>query len=262
MRSGPRLGPGPDQRPDQRPDQGKAIGKAVGKAVGTVIGLVLALLAAAVGAAGPARAHVTVSAPDAVQGGYAVLTVRVPTESDTLRTVGLRLQLPADTPITSVRLQPKAGWKATMLTRPSSQPQPTSHGATTETTTEVVSEIDWTATGAGIGPGEFDEFKISAGPLPKIAVLTLKAVQVYSDGSEVGWVEVGQDGAEPDHPAPTIHLAPAGAPISSGGASAASTPAAGSGRGLAVTALVIAIGAVLLGGAALLRPRRSAPRAS
>ena len=72
---------------------------------------VLALTTAAVVlGAGPASAHVTAQPGEAAQGGYTVVTFRVPDESDTAGTVELEVRLPADHPITSVRTTPGSGW--------------------------------------------------------------------------------------------------------------------------------------------------------
>lgn len=184
----------------------------------------LTTLTAALGAAlalalsGPASAHVHVDGTDASQGGYGVVTFRVPTESATASTTELSVALPSDTPILSVSTQPKAGWRAT-VTR-AKLPEP----ATVEGSqvTDYVSRVTWTATdpGAGIGPGEFDTFSLSAGPLPKKAELTLPVVQTYGDGSSVAWSQVSTDGTEPEHPAPQLELAsaPAASPT------AAATP--------------------------------------
>src|SRR3712207_2976090 len=59
-----------------------------------------------------ASAHVRVLPDTTAAGGFAQLTFRVPTESDTASTVGLRVELPTDTPLTSVRTKPVAGWSA------------------------------------------------------------------------------------------------------------------------------------------------------
>ena len=76
------------------------------------------------------------------------------------------------------------------------------------TVTEAVSKITWTATDGGLEPGEFDLFTISAGPLPtKTGKLTFKAIQTYSDGTVVSWIEPTVKGApEPEHPAPILTL--------------------------------------------------------
>ena len=61
---------------------------------------------------------------------------------------------------------------------------------------------------AGSTPGEFDLFTISAGPLPtNTGKLTFKAIQTYSDGTIVNWIQATVKGApEPEHPAPVLTL--------------------------------------------------------
>lgn len=176
---------------------------------GTAVGL-LALAA-------PASAHVTVNSPGATQGGYAVITFRVPTESDTASTSGLKVQLPTETPFASVSVQPHPGWSFTTKTTKLASPIKTDDG---DEISQAVSEIDWTADSAAtaIKPGEFDQFNISAGPLPKANTITFKAIQVYSDGSVVNWTDVPAPGStvEPDHPAPTLQLAAADSAASDG----------------------------------------------
>jgi len=194
---------------------------------GTAVGL-LALAA-------PASAHVTVNSPGATQGGYAVITFRVPTESDTASTTGLKVQLPTETPFASVSVQPHPGWSFTTKTTKLASPIKTDDG---DEISQAVSEIDWTADSAAtaIKPGEFDQFNVSAGPLPKANTITFKAIQVYSDGSVVNWTDVPAPGStvEPDHPAPTLQLAAADSAASDGvtataapGASAKSSSNAG-----------------------------------
>lgn len=176
-------------------------------AVGVVAGM-LALAA-------PAYAHITVSSPGATQGGYAVLTFQVPTESDTASTTALKVQLPTDAPFASVQVRPLPGWSFTTKTTKLASPIKTDDG---DQVSQVISEIDWTADSAAtaIKPGEFEQFQVSAGALPKAASVTFKAIQVYSDGSQVNWTEVPAPGstAEPEHPAPTLTLAAASGPTS------------------------------------------------
>ncbi|MBV9593038.1 MAG: YcnI family protein [Actinobacteria bacterium] len=172
---------------------------------GVVLFSSVALLAAG---AGIASAHVTVSAPGAVRGGGdQLITFRVPTESESASTIGLKVQLPAATPIASVLVQPIAGWSFTETTSKLAKPIVTDDG----TITEAVSEIDWKAdsSDSAIGPGQFQEFVIIAGQLPDADSITFKAIQTYSDGSEVDWIETPAPGssAEPDHPAPVLSLA-------------------------------------------------------
>ena len=66
--------------------------------------------------------------------------------------------------------------------------------------TEVVDTVTWTASGeTQIAPGEFELFWISAGQLPTdVTELVFPAVQTYSSGEEVAWIEeTTEGGAEP-----------------------------------------------------------------
>ncbi|SOD75082.1 uncharacterized protein SAMN05892883_4286 [Jatrophihabitans sp. GAS493] len=166
----------------------------------------VALAAALIALAAPASAHVTVSAPGAVQGGGdQLITFRVPNESATAGTVGLKVQLPTETPIASVLIQPIPGWSFTLKTSKLATPIKTDDGDITE----AVSEIDWkAAAGQGFGKDQFQEFVLIAGQLPDVPQITFKAIQTYSDGSTVNWTDVAAAGstAELDHPAPVLML--------------------------------------------------------
>src|SRR5579875_2224331 len=178
------------------------------------------IAAASLALAGAASAHVTVSAPGAVQGGGdQEITFRVPVEKNA-DTVGLKVQLPTDTPIASVDVEPVAGWTHVQKTVKLTTPIKTDDGDITE----AVSEIDWTADkGQGLTPGEFGAFTIIAGQLPDAPALTFKAIQLYSDGSQVDWTQTEAPGshADLDNPAPVLTLAKTG---SSGSSDASSTP--------------------------------------
>src|ERR1700722_10899405 len=167
-----------------------------------------------------AWAHVTVDAPGATRGGGdQIINFRVPTESDTASTTALKVQLPTDTPIASVLVQPVAGWSFTETTVKLATPIVTDDGDITD----AVSEIDWKAdsSAAYIAPEQFQQFVVIAGQLPDTASLTFPAVQTYSDGTVVSWTDVAAPGskAELDHPAPVLTLAAASSGSSSGGSS-------------------------------------------
>jgi len=167
----------------------------------------IASTAALVGAA-PALAHVTAQPGQAEQGGYTVISLRVPTESDTAGTVKLQVSLPTDHPITSVRTTPRPGWTAATTTA-KLDPPVERYG---RTVTEAVDTVTWTADpGTRIGPGEFADFALSLGPLPTdVTELVLPAVQTYDDGEVVAWNQPpAADGSEPERPAPAVTLTPA-----------------------------------------------------
>ena len=208
------------------------------------------LLAAAAGAGalllsvGPASAHVTVNPDEAPVGGYTKLTFRVPTESDTASTTKLQVYFPADSGLTSVAVKPHPGWTAKVAKQG-----------------DTVSAITWTpdAKADAIKPGEFDEFDVSAGPLPESGTLVFKALQTYSDGSVVRWIEVPKAGeAEPEHPAPVLTITPADDSDESGTASAAASNASNAGSddedddgGSTTGPWILSIVAVVLGAGAL-----------
>jgi uncharacterized protein YcnI len=210
------------------------------------VGAVLTVTAAAVlGFAGPASAHVSVSSDTTpTRGGEATLTFLVPNEKDTARTVKVELDLPQDTPIASVSVKPLPGWTATVQTMKLATPLTNDDGAQI---TEAVSQIVWTAApGSEIGPGQFQEFEISAGPLPDVNQVVFKALQTYSDGDIVRWIDEpgpGVSEADLQHPAPILKLAPsAAAPASSN-----SDSVAGAALGLGIAGVVLGLAGLALG---------------
>jgi uncharacterized protein YcnI len=178
---------------------------------GLAVAAVAGALAATVVGAAPAAAHVTVNPGDATQGGFTKLAFRVPNEKDGATTVKVEVNLPADTPIPSVSVKPTPGWTVQIATTRLATPLKTDDGEVTEAT----SKITWTAANAGaaIQPGQFQEFEVSAGPLPKVDQLVFKALQTYSDKDVVHWIEEPSGGTEPEHPAPVLKLAAAKAAV-------------------------------------------------
>jgi uncharacterized protein len=203
-------------------------------------GLAIAALAV-VALAGPASAHVEVSPSSAPRGSDATLSFTVPTESDTASTVQLAVQFPIDEPLADVSVKPHPGWSFTVTKAKLTTPIQSDSGAVSEAVSEIVWKADSPA--AAIKPGEFDEFVVAVGPLPNARSMTFKALQTYSDGSVVRWIEESTPGgAEPEHPAPVLTLTSADA--SSGAVTTAPTKAS---NGRADTALVLAVIALLLG---------------
>ena len=220
-----------------------------------VLGAAGALLLAGTGIA---SAHVTASSANAAAGGYGKVTFSVPNESDAASTVGLRSQLPTETPLTSVRAQPVPGWTVTLTTVALDPPVTSDDGDTIDT---AVSVVDYQADpGSGIAPGQFQEFALSGGPFPDVDQLAFNVVQTYSDGSEAAWIEPTVDGQpEPEHPAPVLSLTAAAAGTDAHGAApggavteaSAGQAADDGGDTTATVALVLAVLGLLAGLAGL-----------
>jgi uncharacterized protein YcnI len=155
--------------------------------------LILAAVTAAL-LAPSAAAHVTLN-PDAVPAdSFSRFAVRVPTERG-VPTVKVTVRIPDG--LTFVSFQPKPGWTRTVQTVKLAKPV-TVEG---ETVTERTSTVTWS--GGKIGPGEFDEFGMSAHvPNSPGRDLVFPAVQTYANGEVVRWI--GDPDA--DEPAPRVKL--------------------------------------------------------
>src|SRR3954447_19814492 len=193
--------------------------------------VLLAALTLLVVGGGVASAHVSVSSADAAPGGFGKVTFRVPNESAAASTVGVRVQLPTDTPLTSVQAQPVAGWTIALTTVALDPPVQSEDGDTIDS---AVSVVEYRADpGGGIAPGQFQEFALAGGPFPDTDQLTFNVVQSYSDGSEAAWIEPTVAGQpEPAPPAPVLSLPPSG---QTGGAPAAAPAAADEGSDTTAT---------------------------
>jgi uncharacterized protein YcnI len=219
--------------------------------VTTALVLVIALAA-------PAWAHITVNADKPVKGGFTKLAFRVPSERDDSPTVKVEIAFPIDHPLAFVSVKPLPGWTYTVEKTKLDKPIKSDDGEVTE----AVSRIVWQ--GGEIKAGEFQEFEVSAGPLPTDTdSLTFKALQTYADGQVVRWIEEQTGSTEPDNPAPVLKLVSADGSASATTTTQAASEGAGANDddgdsdGLAIAALVVAVVAVGLGGYAVLARRRS-----
>ncbi len=245
--------------------------------------------------AAPAGAHITIYPEQAKKGGYAVLSFRTPNERNDASTIKVEIVFPREHPISNVNVQPIAGWtysierhemtesaqsspeaehrtqsyreqesgKATRIAASTTRGQDvvlvhtaSEHGSAKQT--GPVSKITWE--GGKIGPGEFQEFRVSLGPLPKeVDELVFKAIQTYDSGEVVSWIETQAPGApEPEHPAPILKLigvSESTSPTPQTQASPASKTAEGSTASmpLSVIALVVSAVSLIVGGVALSR---------
>ena len=139
-----------------------------------------------------------------------------------------------------------------------------------------MSKITWT--GGTINPGEFQEFEISAGPLPEdVDQILFPTIQTYASGEVVRWIdEPLESGEEPEHPAPLLTLVDA--EDEHGDDAAAEEDAAAEGEAasgvsvantasqddvdsattLATVGIVVGVLGLLAGAFAIFRSRRSA----
>ena len=192
-----------------------------------------------------ASAHVSVDPGQAAAGSYAVITVKVPNESETASTSRVELTLPTDTPFTSVRYVPVAGWTAELVR--TTLPEPVEVGEAT--VTEAVTSVIWTAdAGSEIADGELQLFPLSVGPVPDTGSISLPADQIYTDGSVVSWSEEGEDA---EHPAPVLYVNDVPAEDHHAGAAhdedAQATVAESTDGGDDVLARVLGIGGLVVG---------------
>jgi uncharacterized protein YcnI len=199
-----------------------------------------------------ASAHVRIDPDRATAGGYSYVSFRVPTESATASTIGLTIELPTDTPFTSVSYQATPGWTAKVTT--SALPKAVTIGGTKVTTAPT--QVAFTATDGGIRPDQFGVFTLSLGKVPDTGKVLLPVTQSYSDGAVVKWDQpTPASGEEPEHPAPTLYIddAPPAGDSAALTASPAPAPAAQASdhTGLDIVALIVGFAALVVGAAAL-----------
>jgi len=165
-----------------------------------------------------------------------------------------------------VSVQPRAGWTHE-VERVTIDPPLEVHG---EEVTERVASVTWA--GGSIGPGEFDQFLLSAGPMPETDELEFGALQTYDNSEVVRWIEeVPESGEEPELPAPLLTLTASSEDEGAESDDASESEAANATdtsdlasssdvddvRLLSIVAIVVGAIGIVLGGLALLR-RRSA----
>jgi uncharacterized protein YcnI len=206
-----------------------------------------------------ALAHVSITPETAEPGSTAELTFRVPNEEARAATTRLTVQIPTDQPIAQLLAKPIPGWKVSVHTVHLATPLVTDDG----TFHTVVSLVTWS--GGRIESGQYQDFSLSADPLPDVpTTLVFKALQGYSNGDVVRWIDVPQQGQpEPEHPAPVLTVAkaatstPASMPGMTDNGATSEASDGSSGKGVAWVALGVSIVAVLLAGGSVLRSRRT-----
>ena len=205
--------------------------------------------------AGPAAAHVEVSAEGAQAGtGPVTLSFMAESESPSLGVVSVKTQLPDGIVPADVSLAGgPEGWVLT----------PTADG--------------FELGGPALAPGLDAEYSVTVAQLPADATeLVFPTLQRYSDGREEAWIEpVTADLPNPERPAPVLSVAPAppgatapsaesSSPTATGTPTEVSTDAAeqaadeDSGTSTLVLALVVAAAVIIVGAAVWVVRRRRA----
>lgn len=218
-----------------------------------VVTVLAAAFVATIALAAPASAHVSVNPKEAAAGSYARVAFRVPNESDDTNTTKLEVHMPQNAPIASVSTMPVPGWTVEVAKRKLDKPVE-AHGVQIS---EVVSVITWTASSpdAAVKPGQFQEFPVSMGAIPgDVDQLVFKALQTYSDGAVVRWIEEPKEGVELEHPAPVLKVVKAAGQASA--APVAQEQSSGGNNILGWAALAVAVVALLLAAFAVTRSRR------
>jgi uncharacterized protein len=229
----------------------------------------IVLAAAAIGlvaVAAPAWAHVAVSPSSAPKGSDAVLAFVVPNEKENATTTKVVVQFPTDHPIAEALVEPVAGWTAKATEASVKTPIQTDNGPVNT----AVNSVTWTATGAGIAVGDFQEFKVSVGLPDDADSLAFPTIQTYSDRSEVDWVQVAPAGGpEPDNPEPLLTLtAGEGGGATTPTTTASAAPAAttsvkksdvDNAKTIAVIGIIVGALGFLFGAAGLALGRRGKP---
>jgi uncharacterized protein YcnI len=153
-----------------------------------------------------ASAHVTTQPASLPKGASdALLSFAAPNESTTgASVVGLEVDLPTDHPLLGVQALAVSGWDVKVTTTQLPKPVTTDDGQVTS----AVSQVVWTATGPGIGASQFGLFTLLVGTVPSTtSSLTFKALQTYSDGTVVRWIEPIVKGTPaPENPTPVLKL--------------------------------------------------------
>jgi uncharacterized protein YcnI len=166
----------------------------------TLLLLPVLLVAVAGAMCGRAEAHIRATPAQVDAGTDATLVFHCPNERSDASTIQVVVQLPQDVVLPSVRVLATAGWESHVTMRTLEKPVSTPHGPVTA----VVDTITWS--GGRINPGERHDFSIVAGPMPSApAELVFKALQTYSSGEVVRWIQLRNPGeGEPPFPAPVV----------------------------------------------------------
>ncbi|HTD51238.1 MAG TPA: YcnI family protein [Acidimicrobiia bacterium] len=211
----------------------------------------------------PAAAHVTIDPSSAPKGSTGTLSFLAPNEDPTAKMTELQVAFPTppQTPIATVTVEAKPGWTVQVTTTKLTTPIVTDDG----TINDIVSIVDWKAktVADGVAAQQFGEFTVDADGLPKNEnEVVFKAIQIYSDGKKVRWIDpVTSNGP---NPTPILQLTnPDGSATPTTTASAPNPTVAvastkdNSARALSIIAAALGAVALVFATGALMRKRRA-----
>lgn len=149
-------------------------------------------------------AHVTLEQSEAAADSYYKAVLRAPHGCKGSPTVSVRVRIPEG--VTSVKPQPKLGWKLNIAHVKLATPLDDGHGGKI---TETVGEVSWS--GSRLLDEHFDEFSMMV-KLPNApgATLYFAVVQECEQGAH-RWIEIpepGKSARDYREPAPALRLGP------------------------------------------------------
>jgi uncharacterized protein YcnI len=217
-----------------------------------------------------AQAHISLHPNTIPAGAFATLDVRVPGEQEGAYATKVAMQFPAG--FTGVGTSNVPGWNIKVIETKLATPIK----AGSETIDTEVSQVVWTWAGplGKVNNGQFINFPLSIAMPEHVAgqSLLFPAVETYSNGQVVHWIE---SGLTSEHPAPRINMtAPGGviqdvagheagpAPGQTGASPSTTTnvavvkPSSGASKGLGITALILGALGLIAGLGALASSRR------
>jgi uncharacterized protein YcnI len=152
----------------------------------------------------PAAAHVTIDPGQAPADGYATLGVQVPHGCDGSATKVVRVKVPRSVPSATPQVHP--GWDVSTEEGPKDAVE--LHG---EKVTRAVSEIVWTARGAGPLPDDrLDVFGMSVKlPAGKVGDRVYFPTVQECDRGKAAWIQIpaaGESEEDLESPAPAVAL--------------------------------------------------------
>jgi uncharacterized protein YcnI len=148
--------------------------------------------------------------------------------------------------------QPVPGWKGKITTEKLAKPVPSPEPGEPPIK-EQVKQVSFTATDAGLAPGQFQDFGLSLlMPDKPGTTLTFKAIQTYANGDVVRWI--GPPDSE--EPAPQVDLTSGSQTPATSAATTSSKDDNDASKGLGIAALVLGGLGLLVGAVALVASRR------